>query len=199
MSAAKLRNFRAGPREVLNLEQFLRLPEIKPPLEFLNGRVEQKVSPNLTHGIIATEFPAAINDFTRRRRLGRAVVELRCSFGGESFVPDVSYFVRGRLPRDAKGRYLDDVLIPPDLAIEIISPGQTVANLSARLTRCVAKGVRLAWLVQPREVPRLRLPAGSSGRNPRTRGGNIGGRRDSRIRAVAQDPIRLALRRRLTH
>jgi Uma2 family endonuclease len=37
----------------------------------------------------------------------------------------------------------------PDLVIEILSPGQTVKALSSRLSRCLAQGVRLAWLVQP--------------------------------------------------
>ena len=137
-------------REVLTLEQFLKLPEIKPPLEFLQGRVVQKVSPTLPHG--AHRHRPGIDDqsHARPRRLGRAFLEVRCSFGGESFVPDVCYFARGRLPKDRRGQLVEKVLLAPDLAVEILSPGQTVAKLSARLTRCVRKGVRLAWLIQPR-------------------------------------------------
>ena len=137
-------------REVLTLEQFLQLPEIKPPLEFLQGRVVQKVSPTLPHGAIAIDLGSAINQHARPRRLGRAFVEVRCSFGGESFVPDLCFFVRGRVPKDSGGQLVEKVFQPPDLAVEIISPGQTVAQLSARLERCIRKGVRLAWLIQPR-------------------------------------------------
>src|SRR5438105_1990138 len=75
--------------EVLNLEQFLKLPEIKPALEFIDGRIVQKVSPTLPHSVLATDLPARINGHVRPRKLGRAFVELRCSFGGQSFVPDV--------------------------------------------------------------------------------------------------------------
>jgi Uma2 family endonuclease len=46
---------------------------------------------------------------------------------------------------------VDDVVLPPDLAIEIISPGQTVKNVTARLRWCVRNGVELAWLIQPRK------------------------------------------------
>ncbi len=139
------------PHEVLTLDDFLRLPEIKPALEFIDGRIIQKMSPNLPHSLIGTEFPARINA-SSRPRIGRAVVELRCSFGGESFVPDISFFRRGRLPRRKSGEYAERVLVPPDLTIEIISPGQTVAKLSARIARCLSKGVRMSWLVQPRHA-----------------------------------------------
>jgi Uma2 family endonuclease len=44
---------------------------------------------------------------------------------------------------------VDDVFLSPNLAIEIISPGQTVKALSARATWCVAHGVRLCWVIRP--------------------------------------------------
>jgi Uma2 family endonuclease len=137
-------------REVLTLEQFLRLPEIKPPLEFLQGRVEQKVSPTLPHGAVTTDLASAINQHARPRRLGRAFVEVRCSFGGESFVPDLCFFTRGRVPKDSRGQLVEKIFQAPDLAVEVISPGQTLVKLTARLDRCLRKGVRLAWLIQPR-------------------------------------------------
>jgi Uma2 family endonuclease len=139
------------PSEVLTLEDFLRLPEIKPALEFIDGRIEQKMSPNLTHSIIETRFPAKINAFAEPAGLGVALVELRCSFDGESYVPDISFFLYDRLPIGEDGHYQDRVMIPPDLSIEILSPGQTVTKLSARLHRLVEKGVRLGILVQPRK------------------------------------------------
>lgn len=135
--------------EGLTLEQFLRLPEAKPALEYLDGKVVQKVSPKATHSVLQDELLFAIKSHIRPRKLGRTFPELRCTFGGRSIVPDISFFARGRLPRNAKGRLIDDVFLPPDLAIEVISPGQTIKNLTARLERAVRDGVRLAWLVQP--------------------------------------------------
>ncbi len=38
--------------EDLTLERFLRLPEAKPALEFIDGKVVQKVSPKRTHSTI---------------------------------------------------------------------------------------------------------------------------------------------------
>jgi Uma2 family endonuclease len=133
----------------LTLEQFLRLPEAKPALEYIDGKVVQKVAAKRAHSVLQTLLSARLLEHARPRRLGLPYIELRCTFGGRSLVPDLSFFVRGRIPKDAKGKLVDDVFLAPDWAIEIISPGQTVKNLSARLTWCVAHGVRLAWLIQP--------------------------------------------------
>ena len=139
------------PHEVLTLEDFLRLPEIKPALEFLDGRIVQKMSPNWHHSRIEAKLPARIDEVAEEPRLGLSAVELRCSFGGESYVPDISYFVWDRLPIDDEGRLLEKCVLAPDWSIEILSPGQTVKQLTARLKRLVAKGVRLGWLIQPRK------------------------------------------------
>ncbi len=140
-----------GVREVLTLTQFLKMPEIKPALEFIRGRVAQKVSPNFHHSRIQTKLPARINDFSEAARLGVAFGELRCSFGGESYVPDISFFTIDRIPVDSDGNLIEQKsTIPPDFSVEILSPGQTVAKLSARLQRLIRKGVRMGWLIQPR-------------------------------------------------
>lgn len=131
------------------VEQFLRLPETKPALEFVGGRVVQKMSPKTTHSVLQSRLWLALYNHASREDLGEPFTELRCTFGGESLVPDVAYFVRSRIPIDAGGGYVDDVQAPPDLLIEILSPGQTVREMTKKLTRAVAKGVRLAWLIQP--------------------------------------------------
>lgn len=135
----------------ISLERFLRLPEAKPALEYIDGEVIQKVSPKRTHSVIQNELLFAITEYGRRNRSGRAYPELRCTFGGNSLVPDVSYIVAERIPRDEKGQFIEDITIPPDLWVEVISPGQTVRAMSARLGWCLGQGVRLGWLVQPRK------------------------------------------------
>jgi Uma2 family endonuclease len=133
----------------MTLEQFLHLPEAKPALEYINGRVVQKASPKTTHSVIQTQLILCLMGYAQVRRLGFAYPELRCTFSRRSLVPDIAFVARGRIPRDAEGRRVDDVFLPPDLMIEILSPGQTVKSLSARSTWSVAHGVRLCWVIQP--------------------------------------------------
>jgi Uma2 family endonuclease len=134
----------------MTLEQFLRLPEAKPALEYIDGTVVQKVPPKATHSGLQYSLGLYLGAFSRRKKLGRPWPELRCTFAGRSIVPDLAFFARGRLPRDRRGRPVDDVFLAPDLTIEIISPGQTVKALSARSTWCVDHGVHLCWVIQPR-------------------------------------------------
>jgi Uma2 family endonuclease len=60
----------------ITLEQFLQLPELKPALEFIGGRIIQKMPPKLPHSVIQGELLMALNAFARPRKLGRAYPEL---------------------------------------------------------------------------------------------------------------------------
>lgn len=136
-------------RENLTLAEFLRLPEEEPSLEYINGRIEAKVSPQLRHALIAAVLVERINVFVARSQLGAAVAELRCTFAGRSIVPDVSYLTEGHLPVDARGHVENEVHRPPDLHIEIISPRQTMKKSREKLAHSTANGCSLGWLVHP--------------------------------------------------
>jgi Uma2 family endonuclease len=136
--------------EDLTLERFLRLPEAKPALEFIDGKVVQKVSPKRSHGTIQLTLGSLLLTHAQSRGLGRAYTEIRCIFGGMALVPDLVFIRKGRIPKDSRGKLEEDLFLAPDLMIEVISPGQTVKAMLARLNRSVEAGVRLGWLIQPR-------------------------------------------------
>lgn len=140
----------AGP-EPLTLAQFLDLPERKPALEFEEGRAIRKVSPKAKHSTLQSELCERINQFNVPARVARAYPELRTTFGGRSYVPDVAVYRWARIPRDPDGRVADDMFTPPDIAIEIVSPRQSVTRLIARCIWYVTNGVPVALLVDPNE------------------------------------------------
>ena len=80
----------------------------------------------------------------------RAFPEARTTFGGRSLVPDVSIYRWERIPTTPDGEIADDFLEPPDIAVEVISPGQTVTRLRERCRWFVEHGVHIALLVVPR-------------------------------------------------
>jgi Uma2 family endonuclease len=135
----------------MTLEEFLKLPEREPALEFIDGEVTQKVSAKGKHSWPQTDWVELINRFARPRKLARAFSELRMRFGGFSRVPDVSVYLWDRIPRDASGRVADDFRDPPDIAIEIISPGQSVNSLIRRCLHSVRNGVKIILLVDPED------------------------------------------------
>jgi Uma2 family endonuclease len=132
----------------LTLEEFNQLPEAVPPLEFENGVVTQKVSPKGRHSVLQQELAERINQYGRRARLARAFPELRVTFSGASRVPDISVYGWDRIPVDAHGVIADDFFEPPDVAIEIVSPEQSVNALVRRCIQYIGQGVA------PATVPR---------------------------------------------
>ena len=141
----------AIPQHRITLEAFLRLPEEEPALEYIEGRVTQKVSPKGPHSRLQTKLPAWLNEIAEPLKLGLAFTELRTTHSGASPVPDVSYYRWDRIPRDEAGEIAQDFLTPPDIAIEIASPGQSRASLLRRCRWYVEHGVEIVLLVDPRD------------------------------------------------
>jgi Uma2 family endonuclease len=139
----------ATVRQGLSLEAFLELPEEKPALEYFDGVVTQKVTPKTRHSALQWDLLERFNRAGLPSRQWRAFPELRATFGGASVVPDVAVYRWERIPRNPDGTLQDDVFEPPDVAVEIASPKQSVRQLDRRCQWYVAHGVRLALLVDP--------------------------------------------------
>lgn len=133
----------------LTLGDFLALPEVKPALEYFDGVVTQKVAPKAKHSRLQATVVSWVNRDAEPRRLATALPELRTTYSGASPVPDVAVYRWQRIPRDRRGEIADDVEIPPDVAVEIRSRGQTMARLRRRCSWYVAHGVAAALAVDP--------------------------------------------------
>jgi Uma2 family endonuclease len=133
----------------MTVEEFLELPNEEPPLEFEDGMVSQKVSPKAQHARLQSRFVELINPSTVDRKIAVAFTELRATFGGRSYVPDVAILQWDRIPVNTVGRLTNDIFEAPDIAIEIVSPGQSVTSLVGRCIWYVDNGVRIAILVDP--------------------------------------------------
>lgn len=136
----------------LTLEEFLRLPEEQPPLELIGGEVTQKVSPKGRHSRLQATLIQLLDRSAQQRTLAWVLPELRTTFAGASVVPDIAVYRRERIPVDADGQIADDFLHPPDLAIEIVSPGQSVTALVRRFLWYIAHDVQIALLVDPEDM-----------------------------------------------
>jgi Uma2 family endonuclease len=133
----------------LTLEEFLELPEESPALELVDGVVSQKVAPQWLHGRLQYATAAVINGFAEPRKLAMAFPEIREAHGRDSLVPDVGIYRWARIPRTAAGRLTNARPSPPDIAIEIISPGQTLAELIEKGRRYLAHGVQIVVIISP--------------------------------------------------
>jgi Uma2 family endonuclease len=149
----------ALPQRSITLEQFLKLPEEEPALEFVAGTVQQKVSPKGPHGRGQASLARLISNFAEPRRLAAVFTETRVTYAGESRVPDLSVYRWDRVPLGPNQRVVDDFTSPPDIAVEIISPGQTRREQIERCRWYVEHDVAISLLVDPQRETVTRFRA----------------------------------------
>jgi Uma2 family endonuclease len=133
----------------LNLEEFLELPETKPALEYTDGEIVQKPTPQGKHSLIQGELVTALNALGKSQKIALALPELRCTFGGRSLVPDVVVLRYQRIPRDDNGDIANVVNTYPDWTIEILSPEQNMMRVTNNILHCLNYGCSLGWLIDP--------------------------------------------------
>jgi Uma2 family endonuclease len=139
------------PSKSLTLAEFLKLPETKPASEYIEGDIIQKPMPKGKHSSIQTELSATVNTTLRGPKIARAFSELRCSFAGQSIVPDVSVFVWERIPRDENGEIANIFPSAPDWLIEILSPEQSQTKVTKKILHALKNGTQMGWLIDPQE------------------------------------------------
>jgi Uma2 family endonuclease len=132
----------------MTLDEFLALPEEKPYLEYDNGVVRQKVAPQFDHTSLQLNFTERLNRLGRELRHGMALSEPRMVTPGWAPLPDVAYYRKERITPQSRRRF-GKIEIPPDIAVEIVSPDQTVRELLEKCVRYAAVGVAISLVVDP--------------------------------------------------
>ena len=116
--------------------------------ELVDGEVVELAPPNDEHGEIAGYIVTAFNNYSRRRGTGRARVETgyRLRIGPDTVRgADVSFVLRPRV----EGRGSGFVPGAPDIAVEIVSPSDTAAEVARKVYEYLAAGSQRVWVVYP--------------------------------------------------
>lgn len=142
----------AATTQPITLEEFLKLPETKPASEYIAGEIIQKPMPKGRHSRLQEKLCAAINQAAEEQCIAYAFPELRCSFGTRSIVPDVAVFLWQRIPFTLTDEVPDNFELPPDWAIEILSPEQKANKVIGNVLHCLSHGTRLGWFVDPDDL-----------------------------------------------
>jgi Uma2 family endonuclease len=131
------------------LAEFLQLPETKPASEYINGEISQKPMPRAQHSRLQGKLTSVLNAIVEPPKIAYAFPELRCTFGGRSIVPDVAVFRWQHIEFDAEGEPVNDVFLPPDWTIEILSPEQRPSRVIDNILHCLQQGSQMGWLIDP--------------------------------------------------
>jgi Uma2 family endonuclease len=131
-------------------EDLLAMPDGK-SYELVDGRlVERKMGAESS--LVGGELYLRLAPFCKERDLGNvwpADNGYQCFPHAPDLVrrPDVSFVRSGRLPGDVAPKGW--VKVPPDLAVEVISPNDRVYELDAKLADYRKVRVPLVWVINP--------------------------------------------------
>jgi len=119
--------------------------------ELVDGEI--RVSPTGgRHGKVSVNLVVALANFARERGLGE-VLESSTGFrlpGGNVRSPDVSFIAADRLVNHP---LTDDFSeLPPDLAVEVLSPSERPRHVLDKIGEYLEAGVRLVWVIDPRKA-----------------------------------------------
>jgi Uma2 family endonuclease len=128
---------------------------IKPAIEWINGKAAQKLMPTDLHAILQLAFARCIDTWAKANgyKRGKVGTEWRFmippnSYETESLVPDVAFLsTYFDLPKGDRTY----PKIPPDIAVEILSPGENANEVKSRRKFLLWWGVRLVLIVNPEE------------------------------------------------
>ncbi|NET07556.1 MAG: Uma2 family endonuclease [Merismopedia sp. SIO2A8] len=131
----------------LTLAEFLALPESDVTYELLEGEAIPKMSPKRFHSALQRTLLFIIYQWCRGQGEVYPEWAIALKRRGEDWVPtpDLTYISYQRLPAEVMK---DEACpIPPELAIEIISPGQTFGQLVQKATDYLEAGVLRVWVI----------------------------------------------------
>ena len=133
----------------VTVEEFERLPDEPSRLELVRGQVVREPPAGFEHGSIAGLITLCLGTFVRQHALGKVVT------GEPGFVlfddpptvraPDVAFVARDRLPADPRGF----ARLAPDLAVEIVSPSNTLCEIQDKVFDYLDAGTKVVWVVEP--------------------------------------------------
>ncbi|MBH8562152.1 Uma2 family endonuclease [Nostoc sp. CENA67] len=131
----------------LTLKEFLALPEGDITYELVDGKAKPKMAPKRFHSRLTGAIYIILTPWAKNH--GEVGIEWAVTLKrkGRDWVPvpDLFFVSYSRLNSDV----IEDepCPIPPDLAIEIISPDQTFGEMSAKATDYLDAGVMRVWVV----------------------------------------------------
>lgn len=138
-------------KTLFTAEELERLPDNDRRFELVDGKLYEMPPAGARHGDIAMEIGALLRAHVRANRLGRV-------FAAETgFVlrhdpdtvrtPDAAFVAEERIPAEGPpDSYFD---LAPDLAVEVVSPGDRARQIRDKVQDWLRSGTRLVWVIYP--------------------------------------------------
>ena len=145
-------------QEIHEVEQGIRPPEsVKMTLEeflehdvegyeYVKGELVPMPPPSRGHGEIRVNVIRYLDAYVYQNKLGRLyTAETTFQVGERVMKPDVAFVSTARLTGDKTKGFP----IPPDLAVEVVSPSDVQSRVVEKTLAYLNAGTRLVWVLEP--------------------------------------------------
>jgi Uma2 family endonuclease len=136
---------------LITLDEFERLPDDLWRTELVRGRLIREPPAGMDHGRLASRVTLRIAAFVEEHELGEVFT---AETGFVLFeepptvrAPDVAFVSAARLPSPAGTVGFGH--LAPDLAVEIVSPSNTAAEILDKALDYLDAGTHLVWVIEP--------------------------------------------------
>jgi Uma2 family endonuclease len=156
------------PTTLMKAEDLLSLPDDASQYELVNGELVVMPASSRRHSLIGQRIAWKLAEFVDQHGLGDV-------YGADAgFVlhrnpdtvrsPDAAFVERSRVLPLADDPDADLFLeLAPDLAVEVISPSNSIPEITAKAAEYIDAGSREVWIVNPRtETVTVRSPRGTA-------------------------------------
>ncbi|MGH9883505.1 MAG: Uma2 family endonuclease, partial [Pyrinomonadaceae bacterium] len=138
--------------KLVTADELLAMPDDGYRYELVKGELIRMSPTGHEHGIVAMRIAAPLHEHVKSHNLG-AVYAAETGFVIEQNpdtvrAPDAAFVRRERIIQ--AGRVKSYWIGPPDLAVEVVSPGDTVNEVEDKVKEWLEAGVRMIWVVSPK-------------------------------------------------
>lgn len=130
--------------DTMTLEEFLE--NDLEGYEYVKGELITMPPPSMEHGEISSKVHLRLGLHVEENQLGRSyIAETTFELGDRVVKPDIAFISTERLPENReKGSP-----IPPDLAVEVVSPSDKQYDVAEKALAYLKAGTRLVWVIEP--------------------------------------------------
>ena len=114
--------------------------------EYVSGELVPMAPPSREHGEISVNVIRYLDAHVYQNKIGRLyTAETTFQVGERTAKPDVAFVSTDRLTGDKTKGFS----IPPDLAIEVVSPSDVQSRVVEKALAYLEAGTRLVWVLEP--------------------------------------------------
>ena len=113
--------------------------------EYIKGELIPMPPTSVEHGYISVNLSSLLHLHVRENQLGRVVSETGFRVGERVLIPDVAIILTDRLPDDRSKA----CPVPPDIAVEVVSPSDTLHRIQEKVFAYLEAGTQLVWVLSP--------------------------------------------------